>query len=446
MKFSKILRNNHFLSILGSLTSAILGFAGFGIISRALTKEENGYFFVFLTLFTFLEMLRTGLLNTGLIKKLAGLKETDRRNALMGAAWYISFWFTLIFAGLSTLFYFFTDIHAERLGYHYFFKWFGLTYLLTLPWHYAGWLLTANSEFYKLFILRIVNLGSYLIMVYICYVWHPTAEGMIISFLVSNAFTSLVCIVMKWCALDTWNKSTAKKRKELLDFGKFSMMTLIGSNLLRSSDTFIIDAFLGSRAVAVYTIPQKLIDIIEIPIRSIVVSALPQLSSLQNEEKHEQFSKVLQQFTGILSLTILPLCLLLFLFAEPLVVLIGGEAYRDSAIILRILAIYTVFLPFDRFTGITFDVLGRPMINTLKVFVMLLVNVGGDIFAIKTAGVGHEVTGVALISIATFFSGVVFGVLFLKRLISFSVLGTLKRGFTDYRIMIQMIRSKVKPH
>jgi O-antigen/teichoic acid export membrane protein len=251
---------------------------------------------------------------------------------------------------------------------------------------------------------------------------------------------------MKWCALDTWNKSTAKKRKELLDFGKFSMMTLIGSNLLRSSDTFIIDAFLGSRAVAVYTIPQKLIDIIEIPIRSIVVSALPQLSSLQNEEKHEQFSKVLQQFTGILSLTILPLCLLLFLFAEPLVVLIGGEAYRDSAIILRILAIYTVFLPFDRFTGITFDVLGRPMINTLKVFVMLLVNVGGDIFAIKTAGVGHEVTGVALISIATFFSGVVFGVLFLKRLISFSVLGTLKRGFTDYRIMIQMIRSKVKPH
>lgn len=439
MPLKKLLRSNHFLSLAGSFFSAFLGFLGFGILARYLTKDENGAYLLFLTSFTFLEMLRTGLLNTALIKHLSGVKDPETHREIAGGTWRIAIIFTLIISLLSIIAGMLLQNKVSSEGYQLFFRWFAPTYILTLPFHYAGWYLSAISAFGKLLIARLINLGVYVGFLFWNALYSPTAESAVISYLSANAITSLVCVFAGWCAVKSIGHSKKSSRKELLGFGKFSMMTLVGSNLLRSSDTFIIEAMIGPQAVAVYTIPQKLVEVIEIPVRSIISSALPQLSAYQNEGKKVEFNRALEQFTGILSLSILPLCAILFALAEPLVVLVGGEGYRDSSSILRILAVYTLFLPFDRFTGVTFDVLNKPKINTLKVFVMLIVNVVGDIVAIKLT---NDVWWVALVSIATFMSGVIFGVGFLQRFMPFSILSAFKRGVTDYGMIINKFRKK----
>lgn len=53
------------------------------------------------------------------------------------------------------------------------------------------------------------------------------------------------------------------------------MGTMVGANLLRSSDTFLIGAFLGGEAVAIFNIPLKLFELVEIPLRSFAATALP---------------------------------------------------------------------------------------------------------------------------------------------------------------------------
>ncbi len=439
MQLQKFLRSNHFLSLSGSFFSAFLGFIGFGILARYLTKDENGAYLLFLTSFTFLEMLRTGLLNTALIKHLSGVNDPHKHREIAGGTWRIALIFTAVVSGLSLLAGAFLHDRISSHGYQLFFRWFALTYLLTLPFHYAGWYLSAISAFGKLLIARLVNLLVYVGFLIWNALYSPTAESAVLSYLGANAVTSLVCVIAGWCAVKSIGHSKKASRKELLGFGKFSMMTLVGSNLLRSSDTFIIEAMLGPQAVSIYTIPQKLVEVIEIPVRSIISSALPQLSAYQNEGKKVEFNRALEQFTGILTISILPLCAILFALAEPLVVLVGGEDYRDSSSILRILAIYTLFLPFDRFTGVTFDVLNKPKINTLKVFVMLTVNIVGDIVALKLT---NDVWWVAIVSIATFLSGVIFGVGFLQRFMPFSMINAFRRGFTDFSLIINKIRKK----
>jgi O-antigen/teichoic acid export membrane protein len=50
-------------------------------------------------------------------------------------------------------------------------------------------------------------------------------------------------------------KATSETNRTLLDFGKYTTFTLIGTNLLRSADTLIISLSpMGSAAVALYSI------------------------------------------------------------------------------------------------------------------------------------------------------------------------------------------------
>jgi hypothetical protein len=57
--------------------------------------------------------------------------------------------------------------------------------------------------------------------------------------LIINGFTSLITIVLGWDGTKYITKATSTNRT-LLDFGKYTTFTLIGTNLLRSADTLII--------------------------------------------------------------------------------------------------------------------------------------------------------------------------------------------------------------
>ena len=45
---------------------------------------------------------------------------------------------------------------------------------------------------------------------------------------------------------------------KLVLFGRYNIFAFLGANLLKSSDTFLISAFLGDKALAIYLIPQRL--------------------------------------------------------------------------------------------------------------------------------------------------------------------------------------------
>ena len=180
-----------------------------------------------------------------------------------------------------------------------------------------------------------------------------------------------------------------------------------------------------AKDVAAYSLPLKLVEIIEIPLRSFLATAMPVMSKYKSPEHKPELRYVFYRYAGLLSVFMLPAVIACIFFAESLVTMLGGVQYAESAIVLRILAVYTAFLPLDRFSGVTLDIIGKPKFNFIKVLLMLTVNVIGDIIAIYYIG---NIWAVAAVSILTFFTGVIFGNYILKQYLHHTVGETLRTG------------------
>jgi O-antigen/teichoic acid export membrane protein len=266
-------------------------------------------------------------------------------------------------------------------------------------------------------------------------------DYILLSFLISSAIPSFFAIWTGWSWIGSIRMACKKQMKELFSFGKYSMGTLMTSNLLRSSDTFIIGFMLTAKDVAAYSIPLKLIEILEIPLRSFLATAMPTMSKFKEEDKRKELRAAFYKYAGFMSILILPVSAGCILFADSLVILLGGHQYAESANILSILAVYTAFLPLDRFSGVTLDIIGKPFMNLVKVLLMLTVNIAGDLLAIHYAG---TISAVAAVSIITFLSGLLFGNYILNWHLNHSVKVTLQTGIIQAGNLIKPILIKLK--
>lgn len=437
----KVIKNKHTLSLAGNVTNAILGFGSIALVARLLTKDDMGAWFMFITAYIFADLLRAGIIHTSLIR-FAASSEDKQFKEVAGSGWLISILTTLLLSILTIV----TDIFFGHLitneGFKLFLNWYWLAAITTLPFNYAAWLLQARSSFEKVLYIRLLNQLSFITCILIALLTdHNSVEIVMAGFIFSGLLPSAISLWAGWSMINTVQFATKKMMRELFNFGKFSMGTLMGSNLLRSSDTLLIGFMLGTRQVASYSIPLKLVEVIEILLRSFAASAMPIMSKFRNPEHKEELRAIYYKYTGLLSILLLPLIFGSIIFADSLVVLLGGAQYAESAHVLRILAVYAAFLPLDRFSGITLDIIGKPYLNFLKVLLMLAVNVTGDIIAIKYFG---NIGSVATVSILTFLTGVIFGNFFLKKYLHHKINETFKTGFNTMMHIIQPLKDRIK--
>lgn len=438
---SRIYRTNNFLSLAGNAAGSILGFVSFALLVRLLTKSEFGNWIIFLTLITLFELLRTGLLQTGIIKFVSGA-DTYYSRRVLGTGWLFALLTTATFAVGTWLVFQFAKPLLTSPGAWLFFRWYWLLTLVSLPFNFASWYLQAMMDFRKLLYMRLVMLFSFIALLLMAFFQHLGLNDIVGFYIFSQGLCSLICLFAGWTKLQTIRFASKSCLKELFHFGKFSMGTMMGANLLRNSDTLLIGAFLNAEAVAIYSVPLKLFEFVEIPLRSFVATALPTLAALLNKGDKKAFSLFFEKTTGTFTILLLPVVLGCLFFAEPFVRLLGGEGYIASANILRIFALFAVFMPLDRYSGIALDVLNKPGLNFYKVALMLLINIVGDILVIRLTG---ELWAVAAVSIATFFTGTVLGCYFLRKALSFSVKSLLRQGISESRRYAGKLFNLIKP-
>jgi O-antigen/teichoic acid export membrane protein len=301
----------------------------------------------------------------------------------------------------------------KKKSFDLFFIWYPLLSVLILPLNTALSVLQARRQFGKILNLRAVNMGTFFIFLVINYFWlHWSLTTIVIAHLASHLLASLYSMVRRWSGAITIIHTTKEGLKEQLAFGKFSLVTLIGSNLLKSSDTIIIGIMMTGADVAYYSIPLKLIEIIEIPLRSMVQVAFPAMSKASRENNPDLVRTIFYRYTGLTTIVFIPMALVLFFAAKPLTVLLGGAEYAGSFVIFQIFVVYSLFLPMDRFSGVTLDAINRPALNTIKVLCMAFVNIVGDILVIKYL---NSLEGVAVCTILNSIAGVIAGNLFLRK-------------------------------
>ena len=445
----KIIKEDNFLSLAGNLIIAFFGIAGFALLARTFPMEVFGEWVIFISASALIEMFRYGIINTAIVRYLSGADHEDRikligSNGLIGiiATIFISIVLYL------TLLVFSKSIHNS--GYELFFQWYPFLALINLPMNTSLVILQSDLKFGKILLIRsIESVGFFLVVSFNFLFLHLTLLHLVWAYLIVDAIASGTCIIMGWDGLKYITKATTKSVKTLLEFGKYTAFTLIGSNLLRSADTLIISfSPMGTAAVALYSIPMKLTELQQIPLRSFVATAFPKMSKASIKGKYKELAEVFYTYSGAMTYLFMLISLVIFIFADLFILILGGKQYLgaepvtgfNAATILRIFCINGIFLPIDRMTGIALDSMNKPNYNFMKVLWMIIANVIGDLIAI------FYFKSLNLVAVASIFFtviGIGFGFRYMKKVIPLNILNIFSYGLIFYKMIIEKIRKNL---
>lgn len=377
---AKIIKNNNFLSLANNGLVAVLGFFSFILLVRILPTNDFGEWVLFITTLNFIDMLRFGITRTAIVRFLSGA-DTEEGKQLIGSNYTINLSSTVVLIFIVMLVNYYAHETVADSGFSLFFTWFPVVALINLPFNNALSVLQARMRFDLILLLRLINVGSFMVYLVLNYFFfHSGLLEITWYYILTNLATSIIASLFNWDGILYLFKTKTRTNKIILDFGKYTSGTLIGSNLLKSADTFIIglSPFLGTTGVALYSIPMKLTEIIEIPIRSYAMTAFPNMSKASIDGNKELVKHYFYRNSGGMFLMMVPVMLFSFVFAKEFVTILGGPEYTHTAGIFQIFCIYGLLLPIDRFIGIALDSVNRPKQNFIKVIYMTLANIVGD--------------------------------------------------------------------
>ena len=437
-RLKNITKEKNISSLMTNMVVAALGLLSFMLLTRQLSKEDFGDWVLFITLATFVDLLRFGLTRTSVVRLLAGTNREGYKKFL-GASYKINLiLLSLIFLVCWSVFGITKGFEIEiNNGYRLFFTWYPILAVFNLGWNNASALFQAEQNFKRMMYVRLSNTGLFVVFLVINGLYLKLGLLQIVWVNLGVNFISST-----WCSLKMWDGLLYLKHanraveKELISFGKYSMGTLIGSSLLKSADTLIIglSPVLGSAGIAMYAIPLKLTDLIGIPLRSFTMTAYPRMSKKSIEGDLEGVRKTFYGYSGAITLLFVPVAIVCFIFAEYFILFLGGQEYADSMPLLvdvfRVFSIYMILLPVDRFTGVLLDSINRPKLNLYKVIFMTTANVVIDLIAVFAF---KSLVAVAMGTVFFTLMGIVLGFYFLRKEIQIQSRKILPEGIFFFR-------------
>ena len=321
-------------------------------------------------------------------------------------------------------------------------KWFGVTVLSSLTYNVVCWILVADENYITILKIRLINSVSMIILILVmAYFKKSTLENLLWINFLTNCLTSLFCFVYGYSQIASFFHRTREGIWEIIHFGKYSLATTLSSNLLGSVNTFIITFFLGPGVLAVYNLPFKLMEFIEIPLRSFVGTGMSSMAIAYNTNNMDNLAHISKKYAGLLTLIFIPLAVVAFFGADTAVSLLGGKKYlgTEAANIFRFLMFVAIIYPVDRFNGATLDIIHLPKINFYKVLIMLAVTMVATISGVL---IFRSIWGVALAFPVPTIAGLTFGYFHLRKHFDYSITGILKTGYEELTILVRKILSK----
>ncbi|GAA4811415.1 hypothetical protein [Litoribaculum gwangyangense] len=446
---TKIIKEDNFLSLAGNLVIAVLGLAGFALLARSFNPEDFAQWVIFISGGSLIEMLRFGITNNALVRFLSGASH-DQSEKLIGSNVLISLVSTIVIAFLMIITnVIFNDIISNSV-YELFFTWYPILAFINLPWNNALIVLQAKLEYGKILLIKGLNSGLFFtILVCNTFIFNLSIIELVWVLLSVNILTSLLTIFKGWDGLIFIKRANKSTNLTLLNFGKYSTFTLIGTNLLRNADLIIISISpLGSTAVALFSIPLKLTELQQIPLRSFAATAFPKMSKASLEGNVKEVKSLFYSYSGALTYLFVFISLITFIFAEQFVILVSGYQYLglestgfDIVVLVRIFSIYGILLPIDRMTGIGLDSINKPNINAIKVFFMLLTNIIGDVIAVF---IFESLLMVAISTLIFTSVGIGLGAYFLNKEFKISSIEIFESGNRFYKTIWEQCRKVSK--
>ena len=442
MGFLSRFRNKHFLVFTGNAFTSAVGLFTGALLAHVLTLNDAGMWWIFISFVTLCESARYGLLATATVKFYAGAPN-NRAKTVLGSIWVLALALTAIIL-LVNLGFYFVFPHSGNTGTDLYIKWVGLTYLSSLPADVAFWRLQAEEKYGAYFWYRMINSLSTVVAFVVLALLHKlTLENALLYNFLTNCLSSLIGMLCNMTGFRMIVHQTKECVLELFHYGKYTFLTTSFSVLIYQSDNWIINLMLGTGPVAIYNVATRLLPIIDLPLRSFVMTGTSEMAIQYNQNNMHQVGYIFKKYTGMLTLAFVPIICAAILFGNIAILMYGGHKY-DGTIAASAFSIFmaiSVLYPFDRFNGVTLDITNRAKVNSSKVAVMLAVKILAAIIGIL---IFENIYGIVFGIFLSTVAGVLFGHYYLHQQIHYSIPEILKLGFSETKAFVrqQMKRNK----
>ncbi len=362
-------------SLMSNGSILMFAFFTFLVLVRLLPQKEFGVWVLYLTVTTFPEILRNGITQNALVKHLEGGKAGDYRK-ITSASLFINL--TTGFFGVAVVF-----ILAPLLSriwgvpdLHHVLWLYGVYSALFIPLTFFQFLCMANLDFRTHFF----STATYHFSNFLLVVWFGFIRGglKVIDLPILQTIAAIIGMIVVLTFGRSYIRFARKMDwqwvSKLFNYGKFVIASAFSSMLFNRMDLMMIGYFLNPAAVAIYNIPTRIGNYVEVPMNSMASIVFPQASMRIKEMGKDNVRYLYERSVGIMLAMIIPLAIMLIIFAEPVVIWIAGEEYRTAVPVLQLFALLSIVKPFGRQGGTMLDSIGYPNYNSYILIFILVVN------------------------------------------------------------------------
>ena len=382
------------INFLQSITTLILAFGSYFMLVRVIPKGEFGIWVLFLTTTSIIEVARISLIQNGLVKHLSSNDDGNRRN-INTASLVLNILFTiLIIACLFGV----SGLLSELLNspqLRFMLYAYCITSVILIPYAQFSYILQANLNFKGLFISTTSR--NLLFFIFSVLIYNQLISSSLFLLVVFHGLSAMIGSITGYYVskrhLTFSSHIDWQWVLKLYKYGKYTIGTGIGSILNSSVDQLMLGSIISTSSVAIYNASLRVPNLINIPANVIATIVFPKSSKFNKDESVDIIRNFYEKFVGVNLAIIIPMVIFVFIFPTFVITFIAGQNYIDSVPLLKVMILYTLFVPFGRQFGTTFDSVGYPNINFYVTILNALINIVLNYFLIKSLGIMGAVYG-----------------------------------------------------
>ena len=219
--------------------------------------------------------------------------------------------------------------------------------IVTIPRVIASKIFQMRFHTQQLFIVDCINFGGSSIIVTIFSFMGKlhTANDIISITIVSGAVSSLVALFLAREDISWRMKFSKTMLKKIFHFTRYQTATGTVHVLQQNLDTLLVPAFLGIEALANYQVAKFFFKGFDVLRDTQGIFVFPASSKYHASGDTDTLKKIIEKATSFLYLLMIPLCILLIIFAPLLFQILYKGKFDDSIIIFRALIASGFVLP-----------------------------------------------------------------------------------------------------
>ncbi len=429
-----IIHFSHYLT--GNISTQLLGFITFPILTRILSIEQYGILSLISTTMLFSVAIAKAGLSDGIIRFYKEFSESQERLTLFSSTIFIR---GLLFSALTVLIYIIIFSSMSKYlfisdRYIVYFMIMAVSLFLeplkTIVLNVLR--ATGRTLFFNLINLlgRIISIALSLLM--LIYIFHEF-YGYFIGIVFSEIIVSL--ILFYWFFTNykiNLTKVSGSLTMKLTKFGIPLLFTEISYLLLTYVDRYLIVAYLGESSLGLYSIGYNLAMYIAVAINlSLTYAVIPIFVDIYEREGKEKTEKFLEKCLHYLLMAIIPICAGYYLVSEDLIITLASQKYATAATFSPIILIGTFFLGINNILNAGLYLKKKSMTILIIMFSAVIINIVMNLILLPK----YELTGAAIATLTSCIMATILTICFsfkyiliridVKTLFYYSVLSTL---------------------